>query len=158
MFAKDILKAGPGGLGLLTAAAGAGAIIGSLIIASMGDFTWKGRLLIIGTGVLGLFYALFALSEWLPLSRFLIGMAHVGGSAFGVLQTTLLLLLSPEALRGRAIGVQMFAIGILPIAALATGAVANLLGVQITTFAAGILLAINMLILLIWVPSLNRLR
>jgi MFS family permease len=55
VFAKDILKAGPGGLGLITAAAGTGAIIGSLLIANMGDFNWKGRLLIIGTGLLGLF-------------------------------------------------------------------------------------------------------
>ena len=158
VFAKDVLKAGPGGLGMITAAAGTGAIMGSLLIAGMGDFSWKGRLYVLGTGAMGLFYALFALSQWLPASVVFIGLAHVGGSAFGVLQTTLLLLLAPVAVRGRAIGVQGLAIGILPLTTLIQGIVASIIGVPLTSFIAGSLLALNMLALFVWVPSLRRLR
>ena len=158
VFAKDILGAGPGGLGMITAAAGIGAIAGSLLIAGMGDFSWKGKLYVLGTGALGLFYALFALSQWLPVSVLLIGLAHVGGSAFGVLQTTLLLLLAPSGLGGRAIGLQGLAIGILPLATLVQALVASAIGVPLTSFIAGILLAMNMLALMVWAPSLRRLR
>ena len=158
VFAKDVLEAGPGGLGMITAAAGIGAIAGSLLIAGMGDFSWKGKLYILGTGALGVFYALFALSQWLPVSVVLIGLAHVGGSAFGVLQTTLLLLLAPTAVRGRTIGLQGLAIGILPLATLVQGVVASAIGVPLTSFIASALLAVNMLALIIWAPSLRRLR
>ena len=158
VFAKDVLKAGPGGLGMITAAAGVGAISGSLFIAGLGDFSWKGKLYVLGTGVFGLFYALFALSRWLPASVTLIGLAHMGGSAFGVLQSTLLLTLAPAEVRGRAIGIQGLAIGILPLTTLAQGTIATFIGVPPTAFIACSMLAISMLALFIWAPSLRRLR
>lgn len=158
VFAKDVLKAGPGGLGMITAAAGVGAISGSLLIAGMGDFSWKGTLYMLGTGAFGLFYALFALSAWLPASVVLIGLAHIGGSAFGVLQSTLLLTLSPAEVRGRVIGIQGLAIGILPLTTLVQGAIASAIGVPLTSFIASALLAINMLAFFIWLPRLRRMR
>jgi hypothetical protein len=143
---------------MITAAAGVGAISGSILIAGLGDFSWKGKLYVLGTGAFGLFYAFFALSEWLPASVALIGLAHMGGSAFGVLQSTLLLTLAPAAVRGRAIGIQGLAIGILPLTTLVQGVVASGIGVPLTSFIASALLAVTMLALFIWAPRLRRMR
>jgi hypothetical protein len=43
VFAKDVLKVGGGGLGLLTACSGVGAMIGALWIASIRGTTGRGR-------------------------------------------------------------------------------------------------------------------
>ncbi len=47
VYVKDVLHKGPGTLGLLVAIPGVLTIIGGLVAASLGDFKWKGRLLLL---------------------------------------------------------------------------------------------------------------
>jgi hypothetical protein len=53
---------------------------------------------------------------------------------------------------------QILAIGVLPLAALAHGAIGSYIGVPLTTALAGFLLAINMGTLYLSVPRLRNLR
>lgn len=155
VFAREVLDVGPGGLGALFSAAGAGSLLGSLLIASLGDFRRKGLYFITATGLFGIFFALFALQRDFAVALPIMVLIGLASSGFGVLQSTLLLLLAPEAARGRVMGIQVLAIGILPIATLVQGMAATFIGVPATTVIAGVLLGLSMSGLGLLVPSLR---
>ncbi len=156
VFAVDVLDLDAAGLGWLLTCSGAGGLTGSLIIASLGDFRFKGGLFVLGTATWGLFWALFAISSSVPLSFALMGCIGLMSASFGVLQTTLLLMTTEPAMQGRALGLQELAIGIMPLSSLALGAVAQRVGVGPTTFVSALLLILTMLILAVRVPELIR--
>jgi len=57
--------------GFLHSARGIGAVLGALVIASLGRFTFKGKLLTAGTFFLPVLLVVFAMVDWLPLSLFI---------------------------------------------------------------------------------------
>lgn len=156
VFAKDILDLNASGLGWLLACSGIGAVIGSLGIAFLGDFKHKGGMFVFGTAAWGGFWMLFALSKSVPVSFALMGLVGFCSAAFGVLQSTLLLMLAPHKIRGQAMGIQELAIGILPVMTILHGLVAGLIGVDYSTAISGFLLMLMMLLLAIKVPELRR--
>lgn len=156
VFAKSVLGLGPDGLGWMLASFGTGAIVGSLAIAWLGNFKHKGSLFVFGTAAWGGLWALFALSRSVPLSFVLLAGAGLVGSAFDVLQSTLLLMLAPSKMRGRAMGLQEMVIGVLPLATVMQGVIVNYLGLTITTVLSGSLLMLLMMGLAIAVPTLRR--
>jgi len=158
VFAEQVLEVGAGGLGLLVAANGLGSLAGALSIAAMGDFPRKGRLFLAATAVFGLTLSAFALTDRMAAGLGLIFLAGLASAGFGVLQSTLMLLLSPEKARGRAMGVLMLSIGALPLALLAQGAVAAAIGVVATTAVSGVLLASTITLLALLTPRLWRLN
>lgn len=158
VFARDILKVGPDGLGAMQTTFGIGALIGAVLIASLGDFQWKGLLYVWGTAAFGLCYGLFAVSHWFPLSLGLLFLAGFAGSAFGVMQQTLLLILAPPEFRGRVMGMMMLAIGIMPVMSFTLGAVASRFGVQQTAVFCGFAVVACMLAVFAFSPTLRKLR
>lgn len=156
VFAQESLGLDAAGLGWLLTCAGVGGLAGSLVIAWLGDFRFKGGLFVVGTALWGALWALFALSHNVMVSFVLMTAIGVMSAAFGVLQTTLLLMTTPEPLHGRALGVQELAIGIMPVASLALGAFAENYGVNITTFVSAVLLVTALAGLALWTPSLLR--
>ena len=158
VFAEQVLEVGAGGLGLLVAANGLGSLVGALLIAAMGDFRRKGRLFLAGTAVFGLTLSAFALADLMVVGLGLIFLAGLASAGFGVLQSTLMLLLSPEEARGRAMGVLMLSIGALPLALLIQGGVAAVIGVVATTVVSGLLLATTIALLGRLTPRLWRLE
>ena len=156
VFAKDILSTGPAGLGFLQMAAGAGALVSAVAIASLGDFQWKGKLFVLGTGGMGVFLAMFALSTSLPLSLTIMFVYGIVSSAFGVMQSTLLMLFAPPEMRGRIMGMMIFVIGVLPVATLVHGAIASLMGVVFASTLAGAILAVHMVLLYVTSPRVRR--
>jgi predicted MFS family arabinose efflux permease len=156
VFAADVLNLDAAGLGWLLTCAGAGGLTGSVIIASLGDFRYKGGVFVLGTGAWAFLWTLFALSNSVPLSFVLMFGIGLMSACFGVLQTTLLLMTTDPKLHGRALGVQELVIGVMPISALAIGVVAQQVGVGGTAFVSASLLAASMLALAIRVPELVR--
>jgi hypothetical protein len=144
------------GLGWLLTCAGAGGTVGSLIIAAMGDFRFKGGLFVVGTAVWGALWAVFAAVQDVAWSFVVMVAIGLATSAFGVLQTTLLLMTTERSVHGRALGLQELAIGVMPIAALGLGAVAEFAGVGPTTFVSALLLVAFQLGLAVRVPDLLR--
>ncbi|MBI3787697.1 MAG: MFS transporter [Ignavibacteriales bacterium] len=114
--------------GLLQSARGVGALIAALLIASLGRFTFKGKLLSIGTFLFPLFLLAFALMRLLPFS--LIMIACIGVSTILVLNLShaLVQMLVPDSLRGRVMGVYSLTFfGLMPIGALFMGWMAELI-------------------------------
>jgi MFS family permease len=102
LFARQILHADPSRLGILFAASGCGTVTSALIVASLGDFTHKVRLLfgaiLLWTLALAAFAGSAGLHQALP-ALFVLGAAQngAGSSAVTLLQTRV-----PPQMRGRA--------------------------------------------------------
>jgi predicted MFS family arabinose efflux permease len=101
VFARDVLRAGPEGLGVLYGAAGAGAILASAGLIATGDIERKGRLLFAAAGAYAVAFLAFAGSSLLALS---VGLMFVAGAAealWGAMRQSILQLVIEDAYRGR---------------------------------------------------------
>jgi MFS family permease len=156
VFAVDVLGLDAAGLGWLLTCYGVGGLMGSVTVAALGDFRFKGGLFVLGTATWGLLWAMFALSRSVEVSFVLMGAIGVMTAPFIILQNTLLIMASPPGMQGRALGMQELVIGIMPISALVIGAMAEQFGVAATTVACGLLLATTMLVQAVRVPELVR--
>ncbi|MFJ7200617.1 MULTISPECIES: hypothetical protein [unclassified Streptomyces] len=116
----------------------------------------KGGLFVLGTAAWGVLWSLFALSRTVPLSFALMACIGLMSASFGVLQTTLLLMTTAPEVRGRALGLQELAIGVMPFASLGLGAAAQRLGAGPTAFLSALLLVVILLTLAARVPQLLR--
>lgn len=130
IFATDILGGGPGTLGALWSAQGAGELIGSMLIVA-----WFGkRIRSPGKAMLGavavsmLIGIPLGLSSTLPLALFLLFSLGVSASIFGVMQSNVILVSTPPKLRGRLIGIQTMFIAAFPVGAVVVGAIASVFG------------------------------
>ncbi len=115
--------------GFLQSARGLGALSGALMIASLGRFKFKGKLLTVGSLVFPSMLLLWSLVRWLPLSLLLL--VGVGWGMMLLLNMTnvLLQIHVPDALRGRVMSVYTLSFfGMMPVGALLTGALAEAIG------------------------------
>jgi MFS family permease len=109
-------------LWMLMACQGLGAIVGALMIGSVGRFKHMGRALLGGQIMLALFVAGFASSRSLPLSLVLIFLAGVASMAVFSMSFSLVQLTVPDNLRGRVLSIYMVALrGGWPLGALVAG-------------------------------------
>jgi len=157
VFAAESFGLDAAGLGALLTCAGIGGLVGSLVIAALGDFRFKGALFVLGTTAWGVAWAAFSLVTTPAPAFVLMAVIGLAGAAFGVLQTTLLLLTTEPALHGRALGLQELVIGVMPAATLAIGAVAEHVGVPRTALGASLALVVVLGVLMLATPELLRL-
>ncbi len=158
IFAKDNLGLGPDGLGLLMTAMGVGALISAVIIASMGNFKWKGRMYLGGTAIMAIFFGTFALSRVFPVAITLFGLAGLASTSFCTMLSTLTLTMAPEDMRGRCMGFLQMAIGVYCFGSIAMGAIANIYGVGPTTAVSCAILLALMITYAIVFPGLRRME
>jgi len=134
--------------GLLVSARGLGAMSGALLIASLGNFAWRGKLLTLGTFVFPAMMLLFAQMRALPLS--LLTLAGTGTAQILILNlaNSLLQTQVTDELRGRVMGIySLIFFGLMPIGGLLAGVLADLAGEPTTVMlGAGLSLAFAMLI------------
>jgi MFS family permease len=115
--------------GFLQASRGLGAMAGALLIASLGRFHFRGRLLTLGTLAMPVLVIIFAFVRWTPLSLLLLFGAGVSQIFIFNLCNALVQTFAPHHLRGRVMGVYMFLFfGAMPVSALWIGATAQRLG------------------------------
>jgi predicted MFS family arabinose efflux permease len=122
VFVKDILHRGPATYGNLLSLMGVGSILGSLVIASVGNIRNKGRVALVMMVCLGAAISAFALSRVLPFSYFT--MIAVGSSMMAVFATvtSLVQLITTNEMRGRVMSVYNCAFrGGMPMGNLLTG-------------------------------------
>ncbi len=140
VFVNNVLHAGVKGLGVLMSSTGIGALIGALILARLGDFKYKGRLLIGSAFLFSLSLIIFSLSKNYALSVFsliLIGCTSVIPIA---LINTLLQINVPDQFRGRVMSLFMITFaGIMPFGNLISGGLAQSLGVSAALFFCGLI-------------------
>jgi len=131
-FARDVLGQGPEGLGLLSASVGAGALIGALAVASLGEIKFKGRLLTLGNLLFPTMVLFFAASKIFPLSMAVLVGAGLGFMIQNTMTNTLIQTAVPDHLRGRVMSVYMLVFqGFFPIGSLIAGIIAQNFGVPL---------------------------
>jgi MFS family permease len=115
--------------GYLQSARGLGALAAALLIASLGRFRFRGKLLTLGTFTLPVAAALFALSRWTPLSLVLIFGAGLATILIFNLSNALVQTNAPDALRGRIMSAYTLVFfGLMPLGALGVGVTAEKIG------------------------------
>ena len=101
IFARDVLRIGPEGLGLLLSSVGAGAIVGTFVLVGTGELRRKGAIMIVA----GLLYAAalfaFSLSASYAVSIATLFVLGVADAFWGAMRNTIIQLAATDAFRGR---------------------------------------------------------
>ncbi len=112
VFAKDILRVGPGGLGLLQAAMPLGAVGCALWLAHRPPMQRAGRGLLLAVAAFGLATIGFGLSRWFWLSFAFLFVCGATDNVSIVVRHTSVQLLAPDEKRGRVSAVNsLFVVG-----------------------------------------------
>jgi MFS family permease len=121
-------RVGPLLVGLLAAAEPLGAIAGGIAV-SVGWTRLDGRRAMLrGTFLFFAGVIVMALSPWYALAFLVLCVAGLGSAAFSIMQTSLILIEAPPALRSRVMGIVTVCIGTGPFGVLAIGALSEWLG------------------------------
>ena len=157
LFARFVLDVGATGFGFLMASMGAGAVIGGVIMAGLGDIRKKGLFFLTSTLFYGMLLLLFSASSWFTVSLVLILLVGMMEMFSRTLNQTLVQLLSPDALRGRILGVYMLDRGVRPLGGFLMGSGASLLGAPLALAIGGGMCTFVALSLLVKSPRIRRL-
>ena len=134
IFAEDILKIGPEGLGYLRAAPSIGALITMIALTRFPPTRHAWRNMLLAVAGFGLFTLLFAYSNYLWLSLFALAMTGACDSISVVIRQTILQIYPPENMRGRVAAVNgMFVSSSNELGAFESGLAAKYLGPVIAT-------------------------
>jgi len=156
VFARDVLNVGAAGLGTLVSASGVGALLGSLGLASLGNFRRKGLLLLGFIIVFGGGLILFSNSGLFLASLLLLLVIGAASNACFTMNNTLIQINASPEVRGRVMSIYMMmwtgeSFGTLPVSA-----IAGAIGAPVTVSACGLLLALLAIGTLFLVPNLRR--
>jgi MFS family permease len=156
MFTDGIFHVGGTGMGILISVSGAGAILASLILASLSNKK-RGIIMVLSGLLTGLALVAFSFSSWWYLSLGVIVFVGVGASGQQALGNSLVQYYADAAHRGRVLSFFMMGFGFGSLGAFLAGILAQVVGVQ---WAVGSLAAV-LVIISIWVlafsPPLRRL-
>lgn len=158
VFAVDIFDVGEFGLGFLLGMAGLGSLIGSLILASLGDFRRKGLLCIGLAFGFGATVALFGFSDSYPLSLVLLIAVGLLGAGYLAVNNTLIQSKVPHEMLGRVMSIYVMTFAMMPLGTLPLGAVSEAIGAQPAIGAGGIIVVLFTLGMAIFHPRLRRLE
>lgn len=140
IFAKDILRVGPAGLGLLYAAPSVGAIVAGLLFTSLKKVPHQGRLVVASICLYGVGTVLFGLSRSFILSLFFLTFIGAGDMISTIIRNTIRQLKTPDTLRGRMVAVNMlFFMGGPQLGEAEAGVLAFLLGAPLSVVCGGAL-------------------
>jgi len=159
VYARDILGIGPIGLGLLTGSIGVGALFGAVSLATLRPSGGSGRLLLAGLAVGGASLLTFAVSRSVPLSMAALAILGTCQVMYYSTTNTLIQVLVPARLRGRVLSLYLLtSIGLIPVANLVGGAVADAVGVPAVLAFGGAITIATVGGVALAEPRLGRLR
>lgn len=150
VMARDVLGQDASGLGFLTGAGALGSLISTALIAGLGDYKEKTRLVLWSGTATAISIVIFALSTWFPLSLILSGVMQAALMAFEVSLTASVLLITTDAMQGRVQGIYTQVFGFTWVGGVVLGSIAEFAGAPIAIALGGI--CIGIVITLVWRP------
>lgn len=156
VLGRAVYQVEPALIGLLSAAEGAGAFAGALVVAYVARPSWFKRLYLYGAVALvcGVFLLSFVAQYWMAFSILLV--SGLGMAGFGAMQATLVLSLAPPEARGRLMGLLSVCIGCAPIGLFNLGLLADWFGAPT---ALTVMSSIGLVLLaatVIFIPQIRR--
>lgn len=152
VFASDVLQVGGGGLGLLTACSGVGAVTGALWVASQAHRVKLGHLMLVGMICFGATICIFSLSSWFWLSVVMLLAVGASQQIYMASNNALIQTSVEEKYRGRVLSTLFLNRGMVPLGTMIAGVGTSIFGVQATLATMGGLL----LVLALLVTRLSR--
>jgi len=138
IFAEDILKVGPEGLGYLRAAPSIGALITMIALTRFPPTQHAWRNMLLAVAGFGVFTLLFAFSNSMWLSLFALAMTGACDSISVVIRQTILQIYPPDNMRGRVAAVNgMFVSSSNELGAFESGLAAKYMGTIMATVFGG---------------------
>ena len=139
VFAKDILHGGSSTFGFLMGAAGSGALIGALFLASRETLIKLGRLIPASAALFGCGLVVLSFTSLFPVALFLMVVAGLGLMLNTASSNTILQTITDDDKRGRVMSFYTMAImGTAPFGSLLAGGLAKLIGTPLTMFFGGL--------------------
>jgi MFS family permease len=157
VFADDILKVGATGMGVLVSASGAGAMVGTLILASLPERR-RGLMLLVSGAILGVALAGFSFSLAWSLSLALMAFIGFGQTGRMLLSNALLQSYSSDSYRGRVMSIYLMESGISTIGVFFAAILAEGIGVQWAIGGLAIIQAVGCLAWVFAQPKMRRLE
>jgi len=158
VFARDILNTGAAGYGMLTAAAGVGALVAGVWVVSLGNIEGKGRVLVWNCYAWSVSLVLFAFSTWYYASVALVFAAGLAQAICWTFIATLILGHTAQSMRGRVMGLRAGVVSSLPIGNFIGGAIAERAGAPVAQGIYGAACIVTMLVIVAMAPELRRLK
>jgi hypothetical protein len=141
IIAREVLDAGPSGLGMLLAAPALGSILGVIWLVAAKPPVRQGRFSLCCTAIYAVMFAVFAASGSYASSLAALIVAGILDVLITVTRNSILQLASPEAMRGRVMAnVGTITRGIGPLAETQSGTLSALLGPKIALAVAAVAL------------------
>jgi MFS family permease len=159
VYAKDILKVGPEGLGWLQAAPSVGALCMALTIAHRPPFKRAGRTLLLAVVGFGVATIIFGVSQSFILSLAMLATLGALDNISVVIRSSLLLIRTPDEMRGRISAVNSVFIGASnELGAFESGVTAGLFGPVLAVVFGGIgTIIVVLLVAWAW-PEMRNLK
>jgi MFS family permease len=159
IFAAEVLRVGPEGLGMLRAAPAVGSVTMGLVLAHLPPMKRAGRTLLLAVAAFGICMIAFALSRSFMLSLTLLALSGAADNISIVVRSTLLQVGTPQHLLGRVSAVNQVFIGSSnEIGAFESGVAARLMG-TVPSVVFGGLMTLLVVALVAWrIPQLRRLE
>ena len=159
IYATDILKVGPQGLGIMRAAPSVGAIMMAFAVANLPPFKNAGKTLLLAVTGFGVATIIFGLSTNFLLSVAMLTLLGSLDNISVIIRSTLMLTLTPDEMRGRTAAVNSIFIGTSnELGAFESGMAASLFGPIIAVVAGGIgTILVVLTIAKVW-PEMRNLK
>jgi len=157
VFTESIWNVGGTALGIMMASVGVGGIIGSLLVARLGDTMKRARVMMYAAIIFAVILAGFSMSPYYLLALPLLLLANIFANMSQTLNQTLVQLLADNEVRGRMSSLMMLSIGLTPLGVLPVAYFAEIYGIDITMFIACILLVLTVLAFTMLSPTMRHL-
>jgi MFS family permease len=144
IIAREVLGAGPEGLGLLLGADSLGGLVGMAFLLTRGAGPREGRVLVLGTVAYALFVALLALSSTFVAGVLVLTGIGVFEAVIAVTRNSAMQLVAPGELRGRVMAnFGMITRGFSPLSQAQSGVLAGLFGAPIAVLVSAVAIGIK---------------
>jgi MFS family permease len=157
MITEDILKVGASGMGILLSVSGIGAIIGSLVLASLPN-RGRGTIMLISGVIMGLALVVFAFSHWWLVSILIVLFIGLGQTGHRTTGNALAQNYSEPEYRGRVMSFMMMGLGFSSLGTFFAGILSESIGIQWAISGLAILLVVASGALFMFTPRLRKLQ
>jgi hypothetical protein len=159
VYAEQILKVGPSGFGVLSAALEAGALAMSVLLMLRRPVRRQGRALLTAAAIFGMATIAFGLSRSFWLSVAVYALAGMADQVSVVMRSTIVQLTTPDFLRGRVSSINMIFIGASnQVGAMESGFVAALTSATFSVVSGGVACVAIVAAMARYNPQLRRHR
>ena len=156
MVTEDVLGVDEVGLGILFTVSGIGAIVGSLILASLPSKK-RGTIMLVSGVIMGLALMAFGFSTWWWVSVFVVIFVGLGQTGHRASGNSLAQNYTEPEYRGRVMSFMMMGLGFSSLGTFFAGVLAETVGIEWAIGGLALLLVVSSIALLTLTPRLRRL-